>query len=371
VVDRVLDLLYFDDDQKSGIVPVVSYESGVGPTAGFKAFHDDVAGHGESLSLDARFGGRYTQGYQLEFGGERILGSPFRSTLLTRFELAPRLLFQGIGDPADSPGGVGLDPRAAAVETRYRERRFLGLARLGATLGEPGGQVIVGGSAIFNDRVFDGASGPDLSTARVYDTARLEGFEEGARTLELTADLVIDTRDAKGRTGSGLYFEAFAGGVPPANRYRFAHAGAEATAYLDLYRKTRVLVLRVAHEAAFASEPEDIPFSSLPRLGGSNRLRGYTLDQFRDMRTGLATVEYHYPIHELVGGSLFADFGRVAPSYRDLMELDAWRWGVGGGFIVRSRRRILFTVDVAYGDGIHLYFTTDPLRAFDQRGEQL
>jgi hypothetical protein len=370
VVERVEDLLYFDEDKTTGIVPVFSFATGSGPTVGAKAFDDDVGGHGESAAIDARFGGRYSQAYQVSFEGDRVLGSRVWLETLARFELNPRLLFQGYGD-APEGDGVGLGPRDAAIETRYRQRRFLGLGRLGYTFGRPRGLVKLGGSAILNGREFGSTTSDDRSIEQAYDTSRIRGFDDGVQTLELDGNFILDTRDASGRTGSGLYLDAFGGAVPKVNDFGFGHAGVEITTYFNLYRRTRVLVLRLAHEAVFFDHIDDVPFSELPRLGGAKRLRGYTLDRFRDAKTAVATAEYHYPIHEYVAGALFADFGRPAPSYERLLDIADWRWGVGGGFIVRSRRTVLFSVELAYGDGVHVYFTTDPLRAFDDRGEQL
>jgi len=252
---------------------------------------------------------------------------------------------------------------------------MLALAGMGYTIGRPGGLTLFGVTGILNHRDFEGArkanlTTGELSTSQVYDTSRLPGFDDGSRTLELNGNLVVDTRDAEGATGSGVYLEAFGGGLAPQHDYHFAHYGAELPGYIDLYHRTRVLVLRVAHEAVTGKD-ENIPFADLPRLGGPSRLRGYTLDRFRDKTTAVATVEYHYPIHELIAGSLFLDAGRAAPTYKSLFELDQWRVGGGVGLIIRSKTSVLFTLDVAYGDGVNVYFTTDPLRAFAGRSEQL
>jgi outer membrane protein assembly factor BamA len=100
-------------------------------------------------------------------------------------------------------------------------------------------------------------------------------------------------------------------------------------------------------------------------------LRGYPLDRFRDRQTAVATAEYHYPIHQYVAGALFVDAGRAATDFPSLLDFDVWRVGWGAGVIVRSKRTLLFSLEVAYGESLNVYFTTDPLRAFAGRGEQL
>jgi hypothetical protein len=370
VIETVEDVLY-NDERTAGILPLVFFDTSFGPTVGIKAFHDDMAGHGEQGSIKARFGGRFEQAYQLGFRADRTAGSRLWLESLVRFEVEPGLLFQGIGNPDAASGGSGLGARQAAVMTRFRQQRLLSLIRSGYTIGEPGALTKLGATGILNSRQFSpNTRGSDPSTESVYDTATLVGYEQGVNMLELDANLVVDTRDVAGSTSSGLYLEAFGGAVPPLGDYRFWHYGVESTAYVNLYRKTRVLVLRAAIEGV-EGPSANIPFSDLPRLGGPHRLRGYALDQLRDEKAALGTVEYHYPIHQYVAGSLHLDVGHVALDYAELFSDRDWKPGFGGGFIIRSRDHVLFTIDIAYGDGLHLYLTTDPLRAFAKRDTEL
>jgi hypothetical protein len=374
IVEHVEDILY-NDARTAGVIPALSFQSDSGLSYGLTAFHDDLSGFEDSVAFDARFGGRYLQAYQLAFMGDRVAGSRYWAESVVRFEVEPRLGFQGYGDPPAATTGTGLAPRDAAVETRFRQTRLLYLARFGYTMGPKKSETKLGATAILNHRRFDDPIRDQLDAGEgrlrdVYDTARLPGFEDGVRTAEVTGNLVVDTRDEKGATSKGIYFEAFGGALIPLTAHRYAHWGAELTSYFNLYRKTRVLVLRGAHEGV-AGGYGRIPFSDLPRLGGSHRLRGYPLDRFRDRRTAVATAEYHYPIHQYVAGALFIDAGRAATDYSTLFEFYAWRIGGGGGFIVRSKRTLLFSVEVAYGEGLNLYLTTDPLRAFAGRSEQL
>ena len=370
LVENVEDVLY-NDERTAGIVPRLSIDTFFGPTLGATAFHDDLAGHDEHASAKFAFGGRYEQSYELSLRADRFGGSRLWLESLTRYEVEPGLLFQGIGQPEERAGGSSLAPGDAAVETRYRQERLLAMLRLGYTVGEPGALTKLGVTGIYNRRRFDPktrGSGP--STEEVYDTEQLVGFDSGVNLFEADLNLVVDTRDVQGATSSGAYLEVFGGVAPKFQNYGFFHHGFEATGYIDLYEKSRVLVLRAILEGV-EGDTDEIPFSELPRLGGANRLRGYPQDRFRDEKVALGTVEYHYPIHQFVAGSLYTDVGRVAPSYTDLFQRDGWKTGVGAGFIFRSRDKVLFTFDVAYGDGVMFHFTTDPLRAFENRDTEL
>jgi Omp85 superfamily domain len=369
LVEEVTDILY-NDERNAAILPTLSIDSFFGPTIGVKAFHEDLAGHGEYASASARFGGIYNLATQLHFRADNFGGSRLWLESTSRFESEPALLFQGIGDGARQLGGTGLGPRDAQIATRFSQQRLLNLARAGYSLGRPGELLQVGGTASHSVGSFGAKQkGEEPSIEQVYDTERLVGFDDRVPVLETDLNLVIDLRDVAGATSSGGYVELFAGKALELGRFGFWHHGAELTGYIDLYRRTRVLVLRAMVEGVDGPDL-DIPFSELPRLGGPNRLRGYPLGRFRDEKVALGTIEYHYPVHQLIAGSLYLDVGHVGKSYGDMLD-ERWKAGFGAGLIVRSRDHQLFTFDVAYGEGVQLHLTTDPLRAFSKRDTEL
>ena len=369
IIERVEDVLY-NDARTAAIVPTFGLDSFLGPTVGIKAFHEDLAGHDEYGSAEVKFGGMYKLATQLHFNADRFGGTRLWLESVARFESEPGLLFQGIGN-GSATTGTQLDPRSGAVATRFSEQRLLSLQRVGYTFGRPSEMLQIGATGTYNVRDFGVKQrGTEPSIEQVYDTTALVGFADRTTTFETDLNLIIDLRDVAGATASGGYFEAFAGRVPElGGKYSFWHHGAELTGYIDLYKRTRVLVLRAVVEGV-EGDDQDIPFASLPRLGGPSRLRGYRRDRFRDEKSAVGTVEYHYPIHQYVAGALFVDAGRVAHSYSDFFD-ERWKVGAGGGFIVRSRESQLFAFDIAYGEGVQFYVTTDPLRAFSKRETEL
>ena len=74
---------------------------------------------------------------------------------------------------------------------------------------------------------------------------------------------------------------------------------------------------------------------SLPRLGGSELLRGYDTDRFRDRIAALGSVQYRWQLHQRLSAYLFTDTGRV---YRDADSLTfaGLRLGYGGGLELGS-----------------------------------
>jgi len=202
-------------------------------------------------------------------------------------------------------------------------------------------------------------------------TGRLVGFDDTLNLLELDANLVLDFRDFGGRTSSGFYLEAFGGGVLPLDRYAFVHYGAELSVFVDLYKKTRVLMLRAALEGV-AGEDGDIPFTELPRLGGAKRLRGYVTDRFRDKLAVLGTAQYRFPVHQSVSAELFVEVGKVGRSYEDVFgSADRWRFAFGGNIVIHSKDSVIMRLGIGYGDGVAVFFSTGPLQAFDDRSKQI
>ena len=116
----------------------------------------------------------------------------------------------------------------------------------------------------------------------------------------------------------------------------------------------------------------DVPFTELPRLGGSV-LRGYSSGQFRDRLATVASLEYHYPIHANVSGELFVDAGKVARTYGELGDglTDDWHLGAGGGLLLHSTSSLKLRLDLAYGDGPQFFIGADLVDAFKDRESEL
>jgi hypothetical protein len=105
----------------------------------------------------------------------------------------------------------------------------------------------------------------------------------------------------------------------------------------------------------------DLPFFSLPTLGGSRTLRGFIAGRFRDRASWHATGEYRFwvlprgfPIPfvdsirvERVGLALFGDVGSVAHDWPGLFGSTV-RASLGVGFRLTLERAAPFRVDVGF-----------------------
>ncbi len=373
VLERIEDFFY-NDARTAAIVPVVTLSTFLGAQIGLRAFHDDLGGHGESGAVKVSLGADWEQLYLLSFRADRLGGTPLWVESKTVYEDHPSLRFYGLGGDADATfTGDHLDPRGASAESFYSQRRFRQLLTVGATLGRPGLVAQVGGRGRFKSSSFDRARGlaeGDRDLEDVYDASAVAGYDDGERVLETEAVAILDVRDPTRASGHAFHGEAFGGGALPFRDDYYGHFGAELTGYIDLYHTDRVLVLRAAFEAV-EGDAAHIPFVELPSLGGPHRLRGYPLHRFRDEKAFVGTIEYQYPIHQNIAGTFFFDFGEVSPDYVQLVTSPRFAVGGGGGLIVKNKDKVTLSLEVAGGEGVQVLFTTDPLRAFADRDDEL
>ncbi|NUP11103.1 MAG: hypothetical protein HOW73_34085 [Polyangiaceae bacterium] len=368
IPERIVEFLY-NDDRTAAIIPSISFIGGQGFTAGVHMFHEGWGRHKERIDFSAKFGGRFVQAYELEMSAPNVAGTPFGIEVTTRFEIQPHLRFWGYGpqEAQEFEGAPPQGPRDAHVETRFRQQRGMVRARMGWSFTD---EINLGVIGVLNRRDFgpkETEDDPEPSIERVYDTSQIPGFNFGYTLVEPLLDFRIDSRFPAGTTSEGIYFNAFGGGAPPQNGFRFIHYGAEIAGFINLFNEDRILVLHAAHESVLGSDDE-IPFADMPRLGGPTRLRGFDLHRFRDNHTAVVTVQYEWPIHEFVSGVGFFELGSVGEDYEELVQPDNYRPSGGGGLIFRDRHTKFFTVQMAYGDSFQVFLTSDPLVAFDKRG---
>ncbi|MBL8744190.1 MAG: BamA/TamA family outer membrane protein [Myxococcales bacterium] len=375
VIERVEDFLYLNDEHTAAILPVITLSTFFGAQIGVQAFHDNLGGHGESARIKASWGADREQQYVVSFKADQVGGTPLWVESITTFEDHPSIRFYGIGGDASREELVRrADPREVSVRTLYAEQRFRQLLTVGATFGEPGKEGQVGARGRFKAYEFSEPRGfkPDVDRRLedVYETSKVVGYDDEPLVSELEAVANVVLRDPTGKSGHAFVGEAYGGGALPFRDYRYAQFGASVTGFIDLFHGNRLLVLRAVYQAV-AGPSENIPFVELPSLGGPHRLRGYPQHRFLDEKAFVATVEYQYPVHEYLAGTLFFDAGEVSENFDGLFDNPNFHFGGGGGLIVRKKEKVYLSAEIAGGEGVQVVLTTDPLRAFADRDDLL
>ena len=77
-----------------------------------------------------------------------------------------------------------------------------------------------------------------------------------------------------------------------------------------------------------------IPFYLRRALGGPDDLRGYRQCRCLDNDFTFVSVEYRYPLHDIMDAYAFLDEGRVFDTWRDDFNWRGWRYSYGGGIRV-------------------------------------
>ena len=234
------------------------------------------------------------------------------------YELRPRDVYYGLGNE--------LQP-----ETRYSQTRERGIVT-GDIRVWRGLHVRPAGSMV--ERSY-GDPSTGTPTRDLYMPPGFDGYSGSYGELELR----WDGRHAGGAwdpTGSftgGSLMSAFAGRFHRLDGGTdFWRYGFDLQHFFRLAIGPRIIVARL-HTEAVSGTRDEVPFSELPTLGGSQYLRGYALDQFRDRIATFGTLAYGWDLSSWMGANLFVDAGRVY-EHLHALTLDDLRIGYGLGLVL-------------------------------------
>jgi len=369
--DRITRL-FVSDDGSYGFYPTAFVETGVGINAGMHMFHNDLFGHGEHLTLAAGFGGEFKQRYDVSFTSG-ALAADTRVGVRLSYRAWDRSNFFGIGNADQSAlmsGPVSLDE---AVHTRFAQNA----THVELTTATPiAGPISLDLLGAYSHRRFNTNAQLDgfEPILNAYDEMSLVGFEHGADNFYGELALAIDARSVANRyisqaaPSTGWYGRVGAGSRRVSTTIRrTTSATAPISGATSICSTATACSSCAPTSKASRPRPTRFPFTDLPRLGGTELLRGFAHDRFRDRVAAVGSLEYDFPLQSWVGAYTFVDAGRVA---HDLGSLDpsGVHVGWGGGLEFHTHDAFLFRVQAAHSiDGTFLRFALDP--TYDTRGK--
>jgi hypothetical protein len=354
-IERHWNETLYSRDRTRAVIPIATYTTSYGITAGARFYDKDLADRNERLLLQASGG----TAYRVEVLGSVDTGDrlgPVRLELGGNFDRVPAEPFFGIGNGDDTELSTSepmlVDPTTdtTAIHTysRYQESR-------GTLYGDWSivSNVHLGARGSLTDLQFEPSSRRSPSIEEVYDPTDLVGFEHGVRHVYGEAELSWDSRRRASRwepssvDGTGSLATVFAGAVHHISGEGgdFWHYGAELQHYLHLGRGPRVLIARF-HGEAVTGNLDEVPFTELPMLGGDAFLRGYLHGRFRDRLAGVASLQYMWNLSLYSEAFLFVDAGRVYRDYSDATFQDL-RVGFGFGIQLHTVRDFLMDAHIA------------------------
>lgn len=128
---------------------------------------------------------------------------------------------------------------------------------------------------------------------------------------------------------------------------RYLRLGAEVQRFWTLFWRERILAVRGRFDKVHAIDDGIIPYTELPTLGGSQRLRGYERGNFRGEGAVLLALEYRYPVWDTWNAFLFYEEGQVFDEYGDI-EMDHFHSSYGAGLSLRTTGAFLLGLRIAH-----------------------
>jgi len=340
---------FYNDHRTVGVIPTAAYQTGYGLTAGGELVATDVLGEHEHATLDALYGGAYSEVLSgWADSGHRL--DPLVLRVDADFTRRPRDPFYGIGNGDLGPRPqMAVDPltsdTAYATYLRYQELRVAASADVRVI-----DDVHVIGRAAATELAFADSAVATPVTA-VYMPDDLVGFEHGVAHADGELELRWDRRRPASilestQHSSGWLASGFAARVHQLDGGAdFTRYGVDLQDYIHLGFGPRMLVVRVLGEGVTGAV-DQVPFSELPWLGG-DFLRGYSFERFRDRVAAVGTAQYVWDLTHVCNAYLFVDAGRVYSSL-DAMTPDHLRVGYGIGIDVHGEDRgFLFQGSIA------------------------
>lgn len=353
--------VFFSCNNKLAWSPAVLYRSDFGLSYGVRAFHKNLFGADENVRFRLLFQKGQVQSYGILGGAPKLDNGRYYLIARASFLDIGNLIFSGLGNPDATTDGTGLDPRDAAIITRYKKTQIRTSTGVGRNFFDS--RLRVGPVFIYERQRFGEISSDTggRSIGEVYDTSRLPGFDDGVDLVQVLAEVLFDGRDVRNLYGAGWQGRLFAGGAPPFGRYSFFRYGSEA-AYSVRLGRYHIVTAAMLHEALFG-EQERIPFASEPRLGGVNLLRGYADGTFRDNLALVGVLQYRFPlIGRRLTGSVFVDAGKVGKTYTEMLGLkqlaDHWQPSTGVALSIELTPEIRIQVSATRGDNFKLRLFT-------------
>jgi len=181
-----------------------------------------------------------------------------------------------------------------------------------------------------------------------------------ARIWSLDAIIKHDTRNVKGhptKGGVNILSLSYNIGTDITRDLKFTNASIDIRRYFDLFRE-RVLYIRLkAQSLDRQGGSPGIPFYLQNRMGGVESLRGFSRGRFTGYDAALATMEYRYPIWDVIDAFLFLDEGRVFEDISKDFTFKDWKPSYGFGIRVWGVESTIFSFQTAFSkEGTRFYF---------------
>jgi hypothetical protein len=346
---------FTSDDGQIGVRPMFAYATSFYPEVGLRFYDAKLLGPATDFNVAFMTGGIYLVHASAGVRPTRI-GAPVTFVADAVFDRRNDRLYTGIGNSVDhrNPSArYASDDFDVRADLRLRLAPWLVVAA-GGSLGvrRYGNGADVGGDAPIADvycvRTMRGAC------TGVVSDALVPGFHEGTRFVRTSLRALVDSLDDGLRPTTGWLVIAgadYTHGLGGRDQSSYFRLRGEANVAINLWQRTRVLLLRAQTTIVVPLGDAQVPFSELAVLGGPETLRGFRVGEFRDDTSLMFTAEYRWPIWMWIDGSLFADYGGVFGRWYQGFGAHQMQADLGIGVRIFGRGRFFLRAQLAYGFG--------------------
>ena len=335
-------------------VPVTGYSDNAGLKIGFglrkltKRFWDD--------RLDFRwyYSTNDYQSYQFRLKSRRALFDWMGLDLFYRYKKRPREGFYGIGMNVseEDEANYTLESSELRLDLPLHTSDQL-------SVGITGGYLL---SNISDGRDPDDPG--DLDSLEADPKYSLKpGRLDGARYVRAGLILAYDGRNSGGRPSRGFHVLSrwvrhF--GTGRSEDLGYAEVKVDVRHYLNVWRK-RIIATRLYLQRVDANNNSGraTPINLVSRLGGSDGLRAFSSGRFIDNDLALASIEWRFPVWQILDGFVFLDGGRVYERITRAPVFQHWKYSSGVGLRVWNIQEVSFSTTIAFGEeGARFYIAS-------------
>jgi len=312
-------------DRVWGFFPLISYGSNSGIRYGLTFTSEKVITRGERLRIKAYHSTHKYRRVSIEYSAPDDITLPFfrRLMLEAHYRKRPWESFYGIGNATREDDEVNFN-----LEDSYLKFGWFHPLH-------PTTRIEVSGAYKYCN-IYDGED-PDLvgdldSIRAIFDLNDNQMVD--ARVWSIGLTLNHDWRDHSGQPSKGGW-EALSveynKGISRTDDLEYLVFRGDLRHYLNIYKK-RIITLRLLLETTeFLGTSLELPFYLRSSLGGREQLRGFRTNRFVDHNFALATIEWRFPVWDVVDGFVYFEEGRVFNTFTEDFKLANWNYSTGAG----------------------------------------
>jgi len=167
------------------------------------------------------------------------------------------------------------------------------------------------------------------------------------------ADIILDTRDQIFAPQSGwlskfslVSFQEFWG-----SEFTYTHYTIDIRKYIS-FKNHHVLALQSYIDWVSG----EVPFQKLPRIGGSDLMRGFFEGKYRGQRVLVQQAEYRFPVYRNLGMVVYSGLGQMSYSgTSSIINPPNLSGGIGFRYKL-NKEGLNIRIDIGYGDQRAFYF---------------